>query len=393
MQVTTIGLDIAKSVFQVHGVDERGRAVLRKRLARAKVLEFFAKLPPCVIGLEACGGAHHWARELQALGHDARLIPPQYVKAYVKTNKHDMADAEACAEAVRRPSMRFVPVKSAAQQAMAMRHRVRDQLVGQRTATINALRGHLAEFGLVAAQRRQGLGELLAVLGDLEDRRVPPLAREVLASLTGQLRDLEARIAALDRRLVQMTRADPVCRALAEVPGIGPVIATAFTAAVPDPGRFASGRHLSAWLGLVRHRWQAAATRPEQTRRRLPPSPADPRCPGGGPGQPRSERRVVVVGRRAAGAPAVQRRGGGGGEQAGADRLGDAEPGRGLPSGRVRRRPATIAQEDLHELRGRGERDGMIGRTEAGTPRVGPGAFELVRMTGAGSRISSRPAA
>lgn len=251
MQVTTIGLDIAKSVFQVHGVDERGRAVLRKRLARAKVLEFFAKLPPCVIGLEACGGAHHWARELQALGHDARLIPPQYVKAYVKTNKHDMADAEACAEAVRRPSMRFVPVKSAAQQAMAMLHRVRDQLVGQRTATINALRGHLAEFGLVAAQRRQGLGELLAVLGDLEDRRVPPLAREVLASLTGQLRDLEARIAALDRRLVQMTRADPVCRALAEVPGIGPVIATAFTAAVPDPGRFASGRHLSAWLGLV----------------------------------------------------------------------------------------------------------------------------------------------
>ena len=253
MQVTTIGLDIAKSVFQVHGVDERGRAVLRKRLARAKVREFFAKLPPCVIGLEACGGAHHWARELQALGHDARLIPPQYVKAYVKTNKHDMADAEACAEAVRRPSMRFVPVKSAAQQAMAMLHRVRDQLVGQRTATINALRGHLAEFGLVAARRRQGLGELLAVLGDLEDRRVPPLAREVLASLTGQLRDLEARIAELDRRLVQMTRADPACRALAEVPGIGPVIATAFTAAVPDPGRFASGRHLSAWLGLVPH--------------------------------------------------------------------------------------------------------------------------------------------
>jgi transposase len=251
MQVTTIGLDIAKSVFQVHGIDEQGRAVLRKRLARAKVREFFAQLPPCVIGLEACGGAHHWARELQALGHDARLIPPQYVKAYVKTNKHDMADAEACSEAVRRPSMRFVPVKSAAQQATCMLHRVRDQLIGQRTATINALRGHLAEFGLVAAQRRQGLRELLAVLGDLEDRRVPPLAREVLASLTGQLRDLEARLAELDRRLVQMTRADPVCRALAEVPGIGPVIATAFTAAVPDPGRFASGRHLSAWLGLV----------------------------------------------------------------------------------------------------------------------------------------------
>jgi transposase len=215
------------------------------------VLEFFANLPACVIGLEACAGAHHWARELQALGHDARLMPPQYVKAYVKTNKHDMADAEACCEAVRRPSMRFVPVKSAEQQATVLLHRVRDQLVGQRTATINALRGHLAEFGLVAAQRRQGLGELLAVLADLEDRRIPPLAREVLASLVGQLRDLEARIAGLDRRLVQMTRADPVCRMLAEIPGVGPVIATAFTAAVPDPGRFSSGRHLSAWLGLV----------------------------------------------------------------------------------------------------------------------------------------------
>jgi transposase len=147
--------------------------------------------------------------------------------------------------------MRFVPVKSADQQAMAMLHRVRDQLVGQRTATINALRGHLTEFGLIGAQRRQGLRELLAMLGELEDRRVPPLARAVLESLVGQLRDLEDRIAGLDRRLVLMTRTDPVCRALAEVPGVGPVIATAFTAAVPDPGRFSSGRHLAAWLGLV----------------------------------------------------------------------------------------------------------------------------------------------
>ena len=251
MQVTTIGLDIAKNVFQVHGLDERGRVVLRKRLTRGKVLAFFANLPRCVIGLEAGGGAHHWARELQALGHDARVMPPQYVKPYVKTNKHDAADADACCEAVQRPGMRFVGIKSADQQAMAMLHRVRDQLVGQRTATINALRGHLAEFGLVAAQRRAGLGELLAVLGDLEDRRLPPLAREVLATLVAHLRDLEARIAELDRRLVVLTRTDPVCRALAEVPGIGPVIATAITAAVPDPTRFKSGRHLSAWLGLV----------------------------------------------------------------------------------------------------------------------------------------------
>jgi transposase len=248
MQVTTIGLDIAKNVFQVHGIDGRGRVVLRRRLARAKVLTFFANLPRCLIGLEACGGAHYWARELSALGHEVRLMPPQYVKAYVKTNKHDAADAEACCEAVRRPSMRFVPVKSADHQALAMLHRVRDQLVSQRTATIHALRAHLAEFGLVAAQRRAGLRGLLAVLGDLEDRRIPPLAREVLEVLLSQFRDLEHRIAGLDRRLVLMTRTDPVCRALAEVPGVG---ATAFTAAVPDPARFSSGRHLAAWLGLV----------------------------------------------------------------------------------------------------------------------------------------------
>lgn len=251
MQVTTIGLDIAKTVFQVHGVDARGRTVLQKRLSRAKMLTFFANLPRAVIGLEACAGAHYWARELQALGHDARLMPPQYVRAYVKTNKHDAADAEACCEAVQRPGMRFVAVKSADQQAMAMLHRVRDQLMRQRTATINALRGHLAEFGIVAAQRQAGLRELLAVLGDLEDRRVPPLAREVLRPLADQLRDLEGKTAELDRRLVALTRSDPVCRALAQVPGVGPVIATALVATVPDATRFHSGRHLAAWLGLV----------------------------------------------------------------------------------------------------------------------------------------------
>lgn len=248
MQVTTIGLDIAKSVFQVHGMDERGRVVLRKRLARAKVLAFFANLPPCRIGLEACGGAHHWARELQALGHDARLMPPQYVKAYVKTNKHDAADAEAC---VQRPSMRFVAVKTEAQQATLMLHRVRDQLIGQRTATINALRGHLAELGLVAAQRQAGLRELMTALGEVEDDRIPPLAREVLQTLVAHLRDLAGKLAELDRRLVVMARTDPICRSLAEVPGIGPVIATAFAATIPDARGFRSGRHLSAWLGLV----------------------------------------------------------------------------------------------------------------------------------------------
>ena len=251
MQVTTIGLDIAKNVFQVHGVDRHGKVVLRKRLARARVSAFFANLPRCVVGLEACGGAHHWARELTRLGHDARLMPPQYVKAYVKTNKHDAADAEACCEAVQRPSMRFVPVKSEAQQATCMLHRVRDQLIGQRTATINALRGHLAELGIVAAQRQAGLRQLLAALGEAEDERIPPLAREVLQTLVAHLRDLAAKLAELDRRLVAMTRSDPICRMLAEAPGVGPVIATAVVATVPDARAFRSGRHLAAWLGLV----------------------------------------------------------------------------------------------------------------------------------------------
>jgi transposase len=251
MQVTTIGLDIAKSVFQVHGVDERGRVVLRRRLARGQVLAFFANLPRCLVGLEACAGAHHWARELTRLGHEARLMPPQYVKAYVKTNKHDAADAEACCEAVQRPGMRFVPIKGEDQQALLMLHRVRDQLIGQRTATINALRGHLAEFGLVAAQRQAGVRQLLAALAEVEDDRIPPLAREVLQMLAAHLRELADRIAELDRRLVGLTRSDPVCRTLAEVPGVGPVIATAFAATVPDAARFRSGRHLAAWLGLV----------------------------------------------------------------------------------------------------------------------------------------------
>jgi transposase len=251
MQVTTIGLDIAKSVFQVHGIDERGRVVLRRRLARGKVVTFFANRPPCRIGLEACGGAHHWARELRRLGHDARLMPPQYVKAYVKTNKHDAADAEACCEAVRRPSMRFVAVKSASQQATGMLHRVRDQLIRQRTATSNALRGHLAELGIVAAQRQAGVRQLLAALGEVEDDRIPPLARDVLQVLVAHLRELASRIAELDRRLVAMTRTDPICRALSEVPGVGPVIATAVVATVPAATAFRSGRHLAAWLGLV----------------------------------------------------------------------------------------------------------------------------------------------
>src|SRR4051794_28605296 len=258
-----------KNVFQVHGADAQGRPVLKRRLARGKVLEFFANLPPCLVGLEACAAAHYWARKLAKLGHTVRLMPPQYVRPYVKTNKHDAADAEAICEAVTRPGMRFVPAKEEGRQALLMLHRVREQLLKQRTATINALRAHLAEFGIVAtatinalrahlaefgivaAQRRTGLRELLAVVADVEDRRLPPLARELLQVLVEHLRALEERTAALDRRLVAMARDGGACERLTAVPGIGPVIATALAATVGDAKTFTSGRHLAAWLGLV----------------------------------------------------------------------------------------------------------------------------------------------
>ena len=251
MQVTTIGLDIAKNVFQVHGVDQHGKVVLRKRLSRGKVLAFFANLPRCVIGLEACGGAHYWARELTKLGHEVRLMPPQYVRPYVKTNKHDAADAEACCEAVQRPGMRFVPVKNEQQQSLLMLHRIRDRLIAERTGTINAIRGHMAEFGMVAAQRDAGLKALIAIIADGDDVRLPALARELLVLQLEHLRQIEARIAALDGRLVRQAREDDACRRLTEAPGIGPVIATAMVATVGNARLFSSGRSFAAWLGLT----------------------------------------------------------------------------------------------------------------------------------------------
>ena len=251
MQVTTVGLDIAKNVFQVHGVDQHGKVALRKRLSRGKVLAFFANLPRCVIGLEACGGAHYWARELTQLGHEVRLMPPQYVRPYVKTNKHDAADADACCEAVQRPGMRFVPVKNEQQQSLLMLHRIRDRLIAERTGTINAIRGHMAEFGMVAAQRDAGLKALIAIIADGDDVRLPATARELLLLQVEHLRQIEARIAALDGRLVWQARDDEACRRLTEAPGIGPVIATAMVATVGNARLFSSGRSFAAWLGLT----------------------------------------------------------------------------------------------------------------------------------------------
>src|SRR3954464_648231 len=263
-QVTTVGLDLAKNLFQVHGADAQGRPVLKKRLARGKVREFFANLPPCLVGLEACAAAHYWARELAKLGHTVRLMPPQYVRPYVKTNKHDAADAEAIREAVTRPGMRFVPVKEEGRQALLMLHRVREQLLKQRTATINALRAHLAEFGIVAAQRQAGLRELLAVVAAVEAGRLPPLARELLQLLADHLRALQERTAELDRRLVAAARDGAACERSAAVPGIGSVIATALVAATGDAKAFASGRRTShatrsAEVGTIRLSWTGSA--------------------------------------------------------------------------------------------------------------------------------------
>lgn len=249
--ITTIGLDLAKSVFQVHAVDEMGSVVMRKRLRRSQVLAFFAEIPPCLIGLEACATAHHWARELIALGHEARLMPPNYVKAYVKRNKHDVADAEAICEAVRRPSMRFVPIKTAEQQSALMMHRARDLLVRQRTMLVNALRGHLAEFGLIEAQGLHKVAKLIAIVTNENDGRVPDIARQVLQVMVNHIEDIQVRIVGLEKQVLAWHKSNPVSQRLATIPGIGPIIATAIAATVADPNTFRSGREFAAWLGLV----------------------------------------------------------------------------------------------------------------------------------------------
>jgi transposase len=249
MQITTIGLDLAKHVFQVHGIDAAGNVVLKKRLRRSQVHTFFAGLPLCLVGMEACATAHFWARELSALGHDVRLMPAQYVKAYLRRGKNDAADAAAICEAVTRPSMRFVPIKGETQQAALMLHRVRDLLVRQRTQLINAIRGHLAEFGLIEAQGPWNVARLLAGLDDAMG--LPDLVHELVRVLAIQLEAVEQQIKQVDARILAWHKADPVSQRLATIPGIGPLAATAIAATVPDPAVFRSGREFAAWLGLV----------------------------------------------------------------------------------------------------------------------------------------------
>ena len=251
MQITTVGLDIAKNVFQVHGIDGDEKVVVRKQLRRGQVMRFFEELPPCLVGLEACATAHYWARELTKLGHEVRLMPARDVKAYVKRNKNDAADAEAICEAVRRPTMRFVRVKSAAQQAQLMQHRARDLLMRQRTQLINAMRAHMAELGITAPQGREGIKQLVAIIANDEDGRLPVDARASLIVLAAQLEAMQTMIGSIERRIVARHRASPDSRRLQTIPGVGVIGATAIAATVTDPAAFRSGRDFAAWIGLV----------------------------------------------------------------------------------------------------------------------------------------------
>ena len=249
--ITTIGLDIAKSVFQVHGIDAGGQVVIRRQLKRRYVLAFFEKLSPCLVGIEACASSHYWSREIKALGHTVRLMPPAYVRPYVKRQKNDMADAEAICEAVTRANMRFVETKTPEQQSGLMLHRTRHLFIRQQTAVINAIRSHLGEFGIVAPVGRNGVEELLDVVADPSDKRVPEIVRACLAALGAQLRRLKEQILEFDRMIRAWHRSSEMSLRLDDCPGIGPVLATALAATVADPKAFRSGRNFSAWIGIV----------------------------------------------------------------------------------------------------------------------------------------------
>jgi|TARA_B100000315_G_C14497689_1_gene550840 transposase len=255
-EVITIGVDLAKNVFQVHGVDAEGAVIVRRQLRRSRMLPFFKKLPPCLVGMEACATAHHWARQLMALGHEVKLMPPHYVKPYVKRGKNDAADAEAICEAVTRPSMRFVSVKSTEQQSVLMLHRSHELLVRQRTMLINAMRSHMAEFGIVAPVGVPQVKKLLRIIADTDDARLPPPARTCMESLARQFLSLNQEIYAAKKKIHSWHRSNEVSCRLETIPGLGPISSSAMAASVTDPDVFKNGRELAAWIGLVP--WQNA---------------------------------------------------------------------------------------------------------------------------------------
>lgn len=251
MQITTVGIDLAKNVFQVHGMDARGKTVLRKQLKRDQVAAFFGNLQPCLIGMEACGSAHYWARKLLAQGHQVKLIAPQFVKPYVKSNKHDAADAEAICEAVGRPSMRFVPIKNVEQQAVLALHRVRQGLIKARTAQANQIRGLLGEFGLIILQGMAHLHQRVLLLLDEAKDELPGVFRELIQRLLAHLKELERQAGEVEVQIQAWHRANALSRKLEQIPGIGPITASALVASIGNAKNFANGRQLAAWLGLV----------------------------------------------------------------------------------------------------------------------------------------------
>lgn len=249
--IALIGLDIAKSVFQVHGADAEGRPVLRRKLRRDEMAAYFQRLAPCVVGMEACPSSHYWGRQLRSMGHQVRLLPAQYVRPYVKTNKHDAADAEAICEAMTRPTMRFVPIKEEQQQEVLVIHRVRELLIRQRTQIINSIRGHLAEFGVIGPSRAHKIGLLTALIEDPDDTSIPAVARHALQFLVDQLRQTKTKLEAIEEQLAKIATRVEACRRLMTIPGVGVITATALVASTRDPADFKSGRHFAAWLGLV----------------------------------------------------------------------------------------------------------------------------------------------
>ena len=251
MKITTVGIDLAKNVFQLHAVDERGKAVLRRQLRREQVTAFFVNLAPCLIGMEACASAHHWGRVLQRLGHTVRLMAPQFVKPYVKTNKNDVADAEAICEAVSRPNMRFVPIKSVEQQAILSVHRVRQGFVKARTAQANQIRGLLGEFGLIIPQGISHIAERVPALLEAASNELPAALRQLIEHLTAHLKELDRQVKEFERQIIAWHRSSELSRKLEKIPGIGPLAASALVASIADANSFDNGRQVSAWLGLV----------------------------------------------------------------------------------------------------------------------------------------------
>ena len=251
MQVTTLGIDLAKNVFQVHGIDDHGKVILKKQLKRAQMAPYFINLPPCLIGIEACGSAHHWARKLQAMGHTVRLMAPQFVKPYVKTNKNDLADAEAICEAVGRPNMRFVPIKNVEQQAVLSLHRVRQGFVKARTAQGNQIRGLLAEFGIIIPQGINNIGSRVPELIEDASNELPGSFRVLVQRLLDHLKELDRQVDELEAQIQAWHRNSDLSTKIAQVPGIGPISASALIASIGDAKNFDNGRQLAAWLGLV----------------------------------------------------------------------------------------------------------------------------------------------